>query len=48
MKEETAPLKTNDYGLQEYLSLGYIYLVILGILTDVIYYKFLGIHITIR
>lgn len=45
MKEETAPLKTNDYGLQEYLSLGYIYLVILGILTDVIYYKFLGINI---
>ncbi|WP_428664065.1 hypothetical protein [Runella sp.] len=37
--------KLHSYGLQEYLSLGYIYLIILGIVDDVIYYKFLGINI---
>ncbi len=42
-KEITA--KLHSYGLQEYLSLGYIYLIVLGIVDDVIYYKFLGINI---
>jgi heme/copper-type cytochrome/quinol oxidase subunit 2 len=32
-------------GVQEYLSLGYIYLLIVGLLTNVIYYSFLGINI---
>ncbi len=31
--------------LQDYFSIGYIYLLILGILKDSIYYKFLGINI---
>ncbi|MEM9671484.1 MAG: hypothetical protein ACFB15_13305 [Cyclobacteriaceae bacterium] len=31
--------------IQEYLSLGYIYLLALGILSDTIYYRFLGITI---
>ena len=31
--------------IQEYLSLGYIYLIVLGLTTEVIYYKFLGINI---
>ncbi len=34
-----------DFNIQEYLSLGYIYLLILGILSDSIYYHFLGINI---
>lgn len=37
--------KTNTYGVQEYLSLGYIYLILLGMVGDVIFYKFLGINI---
>ncbi len=31
--------------IQEYLSLGYIYLIVLGLTTEVIYYNFLGINI---
>ncbi|WP_375562634.1 hypothetical protein ACE193_08860 [Bernardetia sp. OM2101] len=31
--------------LQEYLSLGYIYLILLGIISDVIYFRFLGVDI---
>ena len=38
-------MKLKKLSLQEYLSLGYIYLVVLGIFSDVIYYKFLGIDI---
>ncbi len=34
-----------DFSIQEYLSLGYIYLLILGILSDTIYYHFIGINI---
>lgn len=34
-----------SYNLQEYLSLGYLYLILLGIVGDVIFYKFLGINI---
>ena len=33
------------YGLQEYLSLGYVYLIILGIISDVIYFYFFDINI---
>lgn len=32
-------------SIQEYLSLGYIYLILLGLSVEVIYYKFLGINI---
>jgi len=31
--------------IQEYLSLGYVYLILLGLTTEVIYYKFLGVSI---
>ena len=37
--------KTSPYSLQEYLSLGYIYLIILGIISDVIYFNFFDINI---
>lgn len=33
--------------LQEYLSLGYVYLIGLGIVHDVIYYKFFGLNIMV-
>lgn len=33
------------FTLQEYISIGYLYLFVLGMLTDVIYYQFLGIRI---
>ena len=45
MEEQRTKDDLNHYGLQEYLSLGYIYLVILGIVIDVIYFKFFGINI---
>lgn len=45
MEENTNTASKYSYGLQEYLSLGYIYLIVLGIISDVIYYKFLGINI---
>ncbi|MCB9080534.1 MAG: hypothetical protein H6555_02365 [Lewinellaceae bacterium] len=38
-------MKLHKLSLQEYLSLGYVYLIILGIISDVIYYKFLGVDI---
>jgi len=45
MEEKTSALHPNKLGLQEYLSLGYIYLILLGLVGDVVYYKFLGINI---
>ncbi len=44
-KEKASHANTHQYGLQEYLSLGYIYLIILGIISDVIYFNFFGINI---
>lgn len=38
-------MKLKKLSIQEYLSLGYIYLVVLGIFSDVIYFKFLGVDI---
>lgn len=38
-------LKKQNLSIQEYLSLGYIFLLILGIISDVIYFRFLGINI---
>ena len=32
-------------SIQEYLSLGYIYLIFIGMISDVVYFKFLGINI---
>ncbi len=37
--------KFNNLNIQELLSLGYIYLLILGIISDAIYFGFLGINI---
>lgn len=41
----TNKFKLSKFSIQEYLSLGYIYLVLLGIISDVIYFKFLGVDI---
>lgn len=38
-------METNKLGLQEYLSLGYIYLLIVGLITDSIFYSFFNINI---
>jgi len=46
MKEEQQENKaTNQRSLQDYLSLGYLYLLILGIFKDAIFYGYLGINI---
>lgn len=46
MKEELQENKvTNQRSLQDYLSLGYLYLLILGIFKDAIYYGCLGVNI---
>ena len=37
--------KESKYNLQDYLSLGYIYLLVLGVFNQAIYYKFLNINI---
>lgn len=42
-KEENSKLKGRS--IQDYLSLGYLYLVIVGIILDAIFYGFLGINI---
>lgn len=38
-------VKDNNYNLQDYLSLGYIYLLVLGVFNQAIYYRFLNINI---
>lgn len=44
--EEPKPKKTEtNLGIQDYLSLGYIFLLILGVFHETIYYWFLGINI---
>ena len=45
MEESSTELPQHQYNLQEYLSLGYVYLIILGIIDEVIYYNFLGVDI---
>ena len=45
MEESSTELPQSQYNLQEYLSLGYVYLIILGIIDEVIYYNFLGVDI---
>lgn len=39
------PKNTNSYPLSDLLPLGYLYLLVLGIVSDSIYYSFLGINI---
>ncbi|MCB9504420.1 MAG: hypothetical protein H6696_21040 [Deferribacteres bacterium] len=38
-------MQLKKLSIQEYLSLGYVYLIVLGIISDVIFYKFIGIDI---
>ena len=45
MEASSTELPKSQYNLQEYLSLGYVYLIILGIIDEVIYYNFLGVDI---
>jgi len=45
MNEKFSKAQSNSYTVQEYLSLGYRYLILLGIIGDVIYFKFLTINI---
>ena len=45
MSNTTDQSKFPKLSLQEYLSLGYIYLILLGLISDVVYFKFLGINI---
>lgn len=45
MSNTTDQSKFPKLSLQEYLSLGYVYLILLGLISDVIYFKFLGINI---
>lgn len=44
-KEEAITKKESEFGIQDYLSIGYVFLLILGVLHETIYYKFLGINI---
>jgi hypothetical protein len=43
--QEPAAEATHHYGLQEYLSLGYLFLIVLGLVESIVYYKFLNIPI---
>lgn len=38
-------METNKMGIQEYLSLGYLYLLVVGLLSDVVFYRFLDMNI---
>lgn len=44
MEKETTSKKENKRSIQDYLSLGYIYLLALGIIRDAVYYGFLDIN----
>lgn len=45
MEDSNNKLPQYQYNLQEYLSLGYVYLVFLGIIDEVIFYNFFGVDI---
>ncbi len=49
MEEETKEAivikKKSNLGIQDYLSIGYVFLLVLGVLYQTIYYKYLGINI---
>ena len=39
------PRPAGEYGLQDYLSFGYLYLLLLGIVSESIYYGLLGVSV---
>ena len=43
--KEPITKKESTFGIQDYLSMGYVFLLILGVLHQTIYYNFLGINI---
>ena len=43
--KEPITKKESELGIQDYLSIGYVFLLILGVLYEAIYYKFLGVNI---
>ncbi len=45
MEKNQPLLKVSQWSMQDYLSIGYIYLLLLGIVSDSIYYSLLGISI---
>lgn len=45
VQEEKTDTKENNYGIQDYMSIGYVILLILGVLNQTIYYGILGINI---
>ncbi len=46
MRQEQSEIKeSTQRSIQDYLSLGYLYLVVVGILFDAIFYGILGINI---
>lgn len=44
-KIESKETNTSQYGIQDIMSIGYVFLLILGVLNQTIYYGFLGINI---
>jgi len=45
MEENNLSSKNNNIAIQDYLSIGYVFMLILGIFHETIYYKFLGVNI---
>lgn len=45
LREENTEVKTSTYGIQDYMSIGYVFLLILGVFNQTIYYGILGINI---
>lgn len=45
INEEKTYLQRNSYSMQDYMSMGYVFLLILGVLNQTIYYGLLGINI---
>ncbi|CAM1344518.1 hypothetical protein [Tenacibaculum amylolyticum] len=43
--KETINVETNNYGIQDYMSMGYAFLLILGVINQTIYYGRLGVNI---
>ena len=43
--EKSNSLDSGKHGIQEYLSIGYLYLLVLGVIGDSIYYSFFDINI---
>ncbi len=43
--QTSSQASSQTWSIQDYLALGYLYLIVLGILSDSIFYRFLGINI---